>query len=152
MRKLLADAQHLVRLAGLFLVGVLVFLVARGLFTPKGFGDYGHYRPGALDDNRAHELSYAGRDACAECHDDIVAARRDSKHEQVGCESCHGPLAAHADDPGGEAPLRPEGDATCLACHLDTASRPASFPQVEPRDHADGTPCLECHSPHHPEV
>lgn len=152
MRKLLTDAQHLVRLAGLFALGVLAFLVARALFVPEGFGDYGHYRRGALDDNRAHEVRYAGRDGCTECHEDVVAVRHGSKHEKIGCESCHGPLAAHAADPAAQEPLRPEGDGACLVCHLDTAARPAAFPQVEPQEHADGNLCLECHAPHRPEI
>lgn len=145
------DAEHLLRLAGLFLAGVVAFLAARALLVPADFGDYGHYRAGALDDNRDRRLSHAGREACAECHGDVVAARHGSRHERIGCESCHGPLAAHAADPDAMPATAPAGDETCLVCHLDTAERPPSFPQVTPEEHAGDTRCADCHSPHHPE-
>ena len=60
--------EHVVRMAGLFLAGVALFLVARAILTPKDFGRYGFYRPAALDDIKAHKLSYAGHASCAECH------------------------------------------------------------------------------------
>jgi len=64
---------------------------------PKDFGQYGHYRPGALADNAAMPISFAGRAACEECHADVVEGRAGHKHEHVGCEACHGALAAHAE-------------------------------------------------------
>ena len=152
MQNLLRDARHLVRLGGLFVLGFVAFLLLRGIFIPSGFGDYGFYRRGALDDNRVQELRFAGRAACAECHDDIVAERAGSLHARIGCESCHGPLAAHAADPGDSAPPIPSGDDACLVCHLDTAARPPAFPQITPLEHAGDSPCLDCHSPHHPEL
>ncbi len=152
MRDLLRDADHLVRLAAVFLVGVLLFLAARAAFVPGDFGLYGHYRAGALDDNRERMPAFAGAAACADCHDDVVNGRTGGAHERVGCEACHGPLYAHAQDPGAAVPERPDGARICLRCHQANSSRPAWFPQVDVEEHAMGDPCNACHEPHRPAI
>jgi hypothetical protein len=152
VKSVFANGQHLVRAAVLLLAGVGVFLVARAAFVPKGFGTYGHYRAGALLDNQNRPLHFAGRAACEECHTDVVAVRHGSKHERIGCEACHGPQAAHAADPGAETPKRPDAKTICLRCHMQKVTAPASFPQVNPKDHGDNQACNTCHPPHHPEV
>jgi hypothetical protein len=152
MRRLFSESQHLVR-AGALLVGMLfLFLVLRGLFVPDGFGELGHYRSGALADNAARPLGFAGREACAECHSEVVDVRRGGRHEGVGCESCHGALAAHAVDPGAVTPARPDAADLCLRCHRTNSSKPAAFPQIDPGEHGAGSACTECHRPHHPEA
>lgn len=145
------DREHLFRMAGLFIAGVLVFLLLQALLTPKGFGVYGHFRAGALDDNRARAASFAGRDACETCHTDVVDARKGGKHAGIGCEACHGPLVSHAeaDDPAAKKPARP--DATlCPICHTANVAKPEGFPQVDPRSHGEGRSCLTCHRAHQP--
>ena len=97
------DVEHLVRLALLFLAGIVVFLAARTFLIPPGFGELGHYRTGALADNVAQPLRYAGRAACTDCHEDDATTLAGGAHTAVGCESCHGPLAAHAADPADTA-------------------------------------------------
>ena len=57
MSRLFGHREHLVRVAGLFLAGVVVFVVLQALLIPEGFGLYGHYRAGALADNRARPFS-----------------------------------------------------------------------------------------------
>ncbi len=146
------DIRHLLWAAGLFVAGFLVFLVVRAALIPPGFGALGHYRPGAIDDNRDRRLSFAGRAACEECHSDVVEARKGGKHAGVGCEACHGPLAGHASDPSAEKPALPDPKQLCLTCHLANIARPKSFPQVEPKEHGDGGPCAGCHKPHHPDA
>ena len=152
MRNLFEHGQHLLRAAALLVGGVLVFVVVRALLVPDGFGTYGHYRAGALEDNRNRELRFAGRQACFECHTDIVEARAGSHHERVGCESCHGALAARAADPGSVTPQLPDPKQVCLVCHRHKVSMPVTFPQIDPAEHGDGAACTECHRPHHPEV
>lgn len=145
------DREHLFRLAVLSIAGVLVFLVLRALFIPSGFGVYGHFRAGALDDNRARKISFAGRAACETCHSDVVDARQGGKHAAIGCEACHGPLAGHAqaDDPAAEKPARPEV-ALCPLCHAANLAKPTGFPQVDTRTHGEGGSCLGCHQAHQP--
>lgn len=150
MKDLFRDVEHLVRMAGLFVVGTLVFLGVRAAFMPADFGLYGHYRAGALDDNRAQQQRYAGRYLCEDCHDDVAEDRAGGAHARIGCEACHGPLLAHAEDPTEVVPERPEGGRVCVICHEASPSRPARFPQVDAEEHAMGDPCDDCHEPHRP--
>lgn len=147
-----ADREHLFRMAGLFGAGIVLLLAARFVLTPKDFGVYGHFRAGAISDNEGKPLRYAGRQACGDCHGDVLEARKGSRHERVGCEACHGPLRAHAEDPEGVKAERPEVGRVCLVCHAANVAKPEGFPAVEPQEHADGEPCGGCHQPHHPEI
>jgi predicted CXXCH cytochrome family protein len=144
------DVEHLIRLVLLFVVGTLLFLGARALLVPADFGLYGHFRAGAISDNAARTPLYAGRARCAECHDEVVKKKAADKHAGVGCESCHGPLGKHADDPDALKPELPKVATLCVRCHAAVQSRPAAFPQVEPKSHSEGAPCNDCHDPHAP--
>jgi hypothetical protein len=143
------DAAHLIRLILLLGVGVAAFLVIRGAVVPAGFGQYGHFRAGALDDVREKAIVFAGRNACESCHAEQVAAKQKGKHAMMSCEACHGPQAKHADDPS-EKPKRPEVSALCVRCHEASSARPKSFPQVIAKEHAGGEACNSCHKPHTP--
>jgi predicted CXXCH cytochrome family protein len=146
----LAHKGHLVRVAVLFVAGFGAFLVLQALLVPKGFGEYGHYRAGALDDNRARPLAFAGRAACLDCHSDVGDVIGKGKHATVHCEACHGPHAAHAADPSTAKAVRPDSRVLCARCHQASVARPAAFPQVEIADHAGGEACTSCHTPHSP--
>lgn len=69
------DANHLIRLAAIFAIGTLLFVVVRAQMVPDDFGRYGHYRAGAIDDERARTPVHAGQAACAGCHPDVVELR-----------------------------------------------------------------------------
>lgn len=145
-------ATHLIRMGGLFLAGIVLFLIARAAFVPNGFGELGHFRTGALADNRAHKPVFAGRATCAECHTDEAGGLKGGPHKGVGCEACHGALGAHASGDSDVKPTRPEPAKLCLVCHLQNVSRPAAFKQVDPKDHMDGSgKCGACHDPHSPD-
>lgn len=150
MKHRFKDVEHLLRLAGLFVAGLLVFGIARAELVPAGFGKYGHYRAGAIDDVRAAPINYAGQKACADCHSDIVDLRAQARHRAISCETCHGALAKHADDPGALTPTLPQATPLCVRCHAANTGRPSQFPSVEVKDHAGDTPCLTCHKPHDP--
>ena len=114
MGRLFGPFNHVFRIAVLFAAGIAAFLVMRWWFVPSDFGVYGHYRAGALADNRGRALAYAGqvvrergggptrpdtRAVCVGCH-----ARSGGKphafpqvvvreHAEEGaCTACH---AAH---------------------------------------------------------
>ena len=140
---------HVVRVAALFLAAVIVFVVVQGFLVPDDFGVYGHYRAGALADNRTLPLAYAGRAACVECHTDVPEAASGGAHAGIRCEACHGPQARHAEDPAVE-PGRPDAAALCVRCHARNTARPAAFPQVDEEEHAAGEACLTCHVAHDP--
>lgn len=150
MSGLFAHKGHLVRVGVLFLAGVLTFLVLQALLVPEGFGRYGHYRAGALDDNRSQALAHAGRAACLDCHADAADAAKGGPHEHVRCEACHGPLASHAAEPLEHKAEKPDSRVLCARCHEANVARPARFPQVEGADHAGGEACASCHEAHDP--
>jgi Cytochrome c554 and c-prime len=150
MKGIFGSGEHLVRVLLLFAAGLLAFLGLKSLLVPPGFGAYGHYRAGALDDNRARPVTFAGRAACADCHEDEPAALARGQHAHVGCEACHGAQSVHAGDPEAQKPRLPEAPALCLRCHARSSGRPAAFPQIDPADHADQARCTECHTPHDP--
>jgi predicted CXXCH cytochrome family protein len=146
------DAEHLLRLAAIFIAGLLVFVVVRAALVPDDFGVYGHYRAGAVDDNRARPLVHAGQAACADCHGDVVTTRAAAGHVRVACEGCHGPLARHAAAPDEAKPVRPDGRELCARCHAANTGKPAWYRTVAVKDHAGEERCVACHTPHDPRI
>ena len=147
-----SDYAHLVRMAGLFVIGVTAFVVLRWLMVPADFGVLGHYRAGAVTDNMKPPPVFAGQAACVECHADVAELRAKGRHAGVACEACHGALAAHASNPDGQKPVRPDARNTCISCHSANISKPASFPQVVPAEHAPEGSCAACHVVHNPKI
>lgn len=141
---------HLVRVGVLFLAGIGLFLVLQALLVPRDFGVYGHFRAGALDDNRAHPLAYAGRAACVDCHGDVAETLSGGHHKGVHCEACHGPLARHAEDPSTQEAVKPDSRELCPRCHQANVARPARFPQIDVSEHMGDEACTTCHAAHDP--
>lgn len=150
VRQRFKDSEHLLRLAGLFTAGALLFLAARAALIPAGFGEYGHYRAGSLQDNRNKPLRFAGSAVCADCHDEAAQTVKAGKHAGVRCQACHGPLLAHTDDPVAAAAHRPDPLGLCPVCHEKNVAKPRGFPQVDTREHAAGSSCIDCHTAHSP--
>ena len=146
------DAGHLFRLAGVFLAGILLFLILRSFMVPKSFGQYGHYRGNALAEIAARPINFAGHETCETCHVDVLDKKKDGKHAHVNCEACHGPLAKHADDPASVTPAKLDTAILCVRCHEANAAKPKGFPQVVSADHSNGLPCDTCHQPHSPAI
>ena len=149
---MLSEWGHLLRPALVLIAALGAFLVVRAAVIPKDFGKYGHYRPGALDLVRSRPIRYAGQDTCVVCHDDEAKARAAGKHAHVACEACHGPLAAHADDPTSVTPNLPDVANLCRRCHEKDAAKPKTFPQVVTAEHSGGALCNSCHQPHSPQL
>jgi hypothetical protein len=152
VKRIFKEAEHLVRLAVLTLVLIVAFFAIRRAVVPAGFGKYGHYRAGALDDIQARPISFAGRETCEACHDDIAQMKRQARHARLGCEACHGPLAAHADDPSANKGTKPDTATLCVRCHEADSAKPKWFPQVVSAEHMPGVPCDSCHNPHRPKA
>ena len=146
------DGEHLVRLVLLFAAGVLSLLIVRAILVPADFGEYGHFRTSAIHEAQEHELRFAGRDACAECHGEVAVALAKGNHAKVGCESCHGALAAHVADADKVKPAAIALLELCSHCHAENQARPQSHPQVDPKPHAEGNACTDCHDAHAPAV
>ena len=146
------DAGHLFRLAGVFLAGILLFLILRSFMVPKSFGQYGHYRGNALSEIAARPINFAGHETCETCHVDVLDKKKDGKHAHVNCEACHGPLAKHADDPASVTPAKLDTAILCVRCHEANAAKPKAFPQVVSAARSNGLPCDTCHQPHSPAI
>jgi hypothetical protein len=149
MKPSFKDVEHLVRLAGLFLVGLLVFAVARAAYVPEDFGRFGHYRGSAPDEEAARVPVHAGRARCVECHEDVVETAAPSRHKTLGCEGCHGASRQHADNPEVAVP-KPDARANCMRCHSARTGRPAAFLNIDAEEHSGTDPCSSCHKPHDP--
>jgi len=144
------DAQHLLRLAGVFFAGFALFLLMRHVLVPRSFGQYGHFRGNALAEIATHPINYAGHKPCEDCHVDIVEVKNAGKHIGVNCEACHGPQEKHVVDPGEVVPKLPDTAVLCPRCHEANLAKPLKFPQVDSKDHSGGQPCKTCHQPHSP--
>jgi len=108
--------------------------------------------------------SYAGEEMCAACHDEQATSIAASPHRVLsdesrpealrGCEACHGPGGAHAEESGavfdGMQTFDPKSTAAqrstpCLSCH-GGASKLHDFRSGE---HAlSGVACTDCHRIH----
>jgi hypothetical protein len=146
------DVSHLFRMAAVFAAGLLIFVLIRGYLVPRSFGQYGHYRGDALAEIKAQPVHFAGHQACEACHSEVLEVKSKGKHTGVNCEACHGPLAKHADDPGGTMPQKLDTAKLCVLCHEANSGKPKRFPQVASADHSAGLACNECHKPHSPVI
>ncbi len=99
---------------------------------------------------------YVGSETCADCHDDVAAGFERTAHGRSplstwdgiqGCESCHGPGAAHVDADGEGHILAGASSAAtsnCLTCHQSgEAAHWASSSHDE-----FGLQCADCHDVH----
>ena len=147
----LKDIAHLLRMAAVFLVGMILFVALRSAFLPKSFGKYGHYRGDALGEIAGHPIAYAGHQTCEGCHPDVADTKAHGVHAPVNCESCHGPLAKHVDDPTSLRPEKLDVAHLCVRCHSENIAKPQGFPQVDAKEHSGGRLCETCHQPHSPD-
>ena len=144
--------NHVIRVLGLFAAGFALFIIVRYFLVPADFGVYGFYRAGALDDARAKPVHFANSAVCVDCHTDVAKERQGSRHENLSCQACHGPLAQHST---GDTDAKPDAlnpRLLCMRCHTTQAGLPKDFPNVVPKDHAGDNPCTDCHKPHHPKI
>jgi hypothetical protein len=143
--------EQVTRIIIIVIFFIVVFLAARFLFVPDDFGEHGHYQTSAVDRIIAAELKYAGQVICNDCHDDIYETKSKGYHQNVSCEVCHGPAAAHTEDPEEIVLPAPRERAYCPLCHEYLPSRPTGFPQIVSASHNPMSPCIHCHDPHEPE-
>ena len=142
-----------IQLRRLLILGVVlvsVFLVLKHLLTPDSFGQFGHYRGDALAEVAAHQTKYIGSDACYDCHDSIVAIKKEGFHSGIACESCHGPGYKHIDDPENAKLDKPDSREFCAHCHSINKARPGVITQQNFKEHNPDEKCVSCHNPHQP--
>lgn len=152
MKDFFRNAEHLIRVLILLVLGIAAFLLVRRAVIPAEFGKYGHFRPGAMDDIRARPINFAGHQTCEACHSDQADVKGKGKHANIACEACHGPLAKHAEDPASVVPQLPDTAVLCARCHEASQAKPKWFPQVVAAEHSGGVACNTCHKPHDPKI
>lgn len=136
------------RLVLLALIIVGSYLVARSFLTPPSFGQYGWYRGNALGEiANSRKPLFAGKQACDECHSDILQKLAAGMHKTLSCEGCHGVCSDHVNNPD-ILPVKATGS-HCIRCHEADISRPKWLKQIVVKDHY-GENCKECHMPHQP--
>lgn len=103
--------------------------------------------------------TFVGDESCVGCHEELATAMQHQIHRQirefevpggvVGCEGCHGPGSAHAEE-GDVALIRTFRDAdasqACVDCH-----RAQGMARFKASVHAaNGLACQDCHAIHRP--
>lgn len=144
--------EQIKRLAIFVVIIPFLFLGVRFILVPHDFGDYGHYRAGALHEVSALPISYAGQESCAKCHAAVFQARQTGAHDTIACESCHGPAIDHAESPNVGVIREPKERKDCLLCHDYLASRATGFPEIVGAAHYPAVACVKCHPAHAPEL
>lgn len=150
------DFRHAVPVLAIVAVAVAAALTVRHFLVPKTFGEYGHYRAAAMDDEKERQPRHVGRAVCATCHEDVSALHAKDAHASIECEACHGPGWKHVKNT--DEPMRAaSGRDECLVCHRHLDARPGAFPQVVWEQHYQfvgvanlATACVRCHSGHEP--
>lgn len=129
---------------------IAVFIIMRHFLVPSDFGRYGHYRASAVDEIASLDIKYIEHTVCNDCHVDIGSIKKGSYHRSVTCETCHGPAAAHTEDPEGNKLPAPRERGYCPLCHEYLPSRPTGFPQIITELHNPRKACISCHDAHDP--
>jgi len=129
---------------------IFIFLIARHFLIPESFGKYGHYRANSMDEIAALPAHYAGKSVCIDCHDTEAGLLASDKHATLSCEVCHGPGAAHADDPEKNILIKPGTRESCGKCHdMNPARKTEVINQVDIKTHnIERENCIDCHNPH----
>jgi len=153
-------SKHLARMLLLVVLALIVFHIARTLFTPRSFGRYGHYRADNVQEQMALPVVYGERNSCLPCHGETVGVAGSGSHASVECENCHAPVVTHirGGEKAGEM-SRSRSMGLCLRCHDRMDARPPGFPQIKVEEHlptGEGKVrvdvCFDCHDPHAPKM
>ena len=167
--------QQIKRLISVFGVFIILFIILIYFLKPDSFGELGHYRANAIQENTLKDLYYAGSDSCTTCHQEIHSDKALGFHEKLQCEVCHGPGLKHVryadlfkntSLPDSLKLNKPGERKDCALCHQLNASRikiqfdtinTTMVHQVNVMEHnlLDKNThlefkCIECHNPHQP--
>jgi len=113
--------SHVVRILLILIIVGVVGVAVRAMVLPKSFGEYGHYRGTAVEDEINRPIRNGTNASCMACHPYIREMHMEGIHKTVSCEFCHGPIADHVSDGKVIANLpKKQGKdikILCLRCH-----------------------------------
>ena len=133
-----------------FVVFVSVFMLVQRFLTPDSFGEYGHYRANAIEDNKIKISYYKGEEKCTSCHQEVYDLKSEDVHDGVSCESCHVPKIDVTTECE-ENPPKIDGTLElCAQCHEPNFGSFKKVPQLVFEEHEEGQNCIECHNVHAP--
>ncbi len=161
--------KHIMRLLGVLGTIAVLFVVVRTMAVPKDFGKTGHFRFGAIEEEKAKTPRFQGADACKNCHAEVFKIWTAGKHKHhIQCENCHGPRFWHIRQMNGEPDATPPkaywnatGIVECKRCHVKTFERAPQVKSIESvQAHVTEmggtfnptTKCTDCHNQHSLEV
>jgi DmsE family decaheme c-type cytochrome len=146
------------------LIGVLL-LAAAAMMAAQKDSDAKQAVPADQKAAPSDASQYVGSDTCKGCHEDAGKSIDGSPHSRTltskkirgetahGCESCHGPGAAHVEGGGDKTKIftfkgvKPEQiTKRCMVCH-ESNSEQREF--VRSTHNENGVTCTSCHSVHH---
>lgn len=154
--------SHLIKVILVLILLVGGVVGARALFLPKDFGEYGHYRTGAVLDEMNRPIRNQTNESCLACHPFIKKIHLAGVHKTVSCEFCHGPNADHAAEGKkiADMPVKRGEDirALCLRCHNkiirarpEESIKMIAMPQhLEEKKVQTTHVCNQCHHVHDP--
>lgn len=153
-------AKHIFRLGLLLIFVIAATVIVLRLFVPESFGKYGNYRADNLKEQMAIPVVWEGskNDACIECHKQNTFKKMASRHKNVPCMNCHGPITEHVKDNKRIAAMTiSKSWKNCARCHQKLAARAHVVPQVDVVEHLkdngvtiEENVCIQCHNPHAP--
>jgi len=136
------------RLLIVFIVFIALVLLVRFLL-PASLKDHNIHIQNTVATEMSRQVRYAGSEVCASCHDEYNL-KKNGYHKNLSCETCHGTLKEHSENPTEIKPLVPRQRDFCTRCHAFDPSRPTGFPQINPSAHNPMKACVSCHNPHDP--
>ncbi len=153
---------HLIKVILILIIMGIGGIAAQAVFIPDDFGEYGHYRTGAIEDEINRIVRNQTNESCLKCHPYIKKIHLGGVHKTVSCEFCHGPNADHAVD-GKKIADMPvirgeEIKQLCLRCHNkiirarpEESIKMIAMPQhLEEKRVQTSHVCNQCHHVHAP--
>lgn len=137
---------------GIIVLLFVVVVITRFFLLPESWISARPHQAAKVVREMGKPAQYAGMATCRDCHADEFNAKLGGHHRTIGCETCHGPAAAHVankDDKAATPPKHRDRE-FCLGCHGFVASRPNGFPQVDGQKHNVKKRCVSCHDAHDP--
>ena len=136
-------------LGGAAVLAVVLFAGAAMAWDP--YLDFALHPDSNAKQWAALSMTFADSSVCEKCHVPEASRLASHSHADIGCQSCHGALLAHA-SAGSNASkadvmIKVPTDEVCVRCHAAAEGRPTSIKTIVPANHYVGQ-CLQCHDPH----